>query len=193
MSTVTSVSYTEDKLLSGPVVTREDAPLAADTYYRGMPLALPSTATAGGSNTGDGTATILSGKPSVDFKVVMTAALVAKIVVGTTDIITGIALTDGGTTIISYDGCVVAITDGSTAFVADDEFTIAQGTAYEYTATEPEAIYSGETRTLASAGVGSAIIGGQIDGSGLVDGSNAALTVTEGMKQIAKANGIYIK
>lgn len=191
--TVTSVTYTEDKLLSGPIVTREDLPLAADTYYPGMPLELASTATAGGSNTGDGTASVLSGKPTADFKIVMTAALVAKIVVGTTDMVTGIALTDGGTILISYDGVVVAVTDGSTAYAADDEFTIAQGTAYSYSATNPEVVYSGQTRTLASAGVGSGIIAGEIDGSGLVDDSNAALTVTEDLKQIAKSNGIYIK
>lgn len=42
MSTVTSQAYNTEALLLGKVITRDDAPLAADTYYRGMPLAYDS-------------------------------------------------------------------------------------------------------------------------------------------------------
>lgn len=38
MSSITTVDYLGDNLIAGEVVTREGAPLAADTYYRGMPL-----------------------------------------------------------------------------------------------------------------------------------------------------------
>lgn len=105
---ITTVDYLDDKLIAGPVVTREGAPLGEDTYYRGMPLAF----------------------------------------------------------------------DGST---------------YVYTATLPEAIYNGPTRTLSGSGVGAIITGGQVDSRGIVDDSGDALTVTEAMIDCAKQYGLFIK
>jgi len=101
-------AYENDPLIAGFVVTRDDVPLAADTYYRGMPLALS----------------------------------------------TGV---------------------------------------YGYNAANPEVIYNGIERTLGSQGIGSVIVHGEVLAGGLVDDSNAALSVTDAVIQAAQANGIFIK
>ena len=192
---ISSVTYEGDKLIAGPVITRDNTPLAADTYYRGMPLELVPTVTAG-TNTGTGLCAVVSGKPTRTFIVQFTAALVVKIIEGTTDILTGIAITagTGSRTLITYAGATVSIDVTATAFVSGDKFTVAPGTTYTYTATNPEAIYLGPSaRVLSAPGVGSAIIGGEIDGDGLVTDANAVLTVTEQMRQLSRLSGIFIK
>lgn len=110
MSSITTVDYLGDNLIAGEVVTREGAPLAADTYYRGMPLKM---------NAG--------------------------------------------------------------------------GDAYEYTATVPEVIYNGPTRTLSGTGIGSIIVAGEVDSRGVVDDAGAALAVTQAMITNAKKYGLIIK
>lgn len=50
-----------------------------------------------------------------------------------------------------------------------------------------------ESRAISANGWGSVIVGGEVSEGGLVDDSNAALTVTEDMIAAAALNGIYIK
>lgn len=195
MSLLTSQNYGNDDLVAGRIVTRDDAPLAADTYYRGMPLVYTPTVTADGGNTGDGTLAVVGGKlPPQDIVFELTAALVGKITVGGSDVVTGIALTDGGTKIISYRGFEFAVTDGATPFASGDKFTVnASSGTYAYSTEDFQAIYLGpDDRTLASAGQGSIVVGGNILKSGLVDGSNSAITVTDAMILNAQHNGINL-
>lgn len=189
-------AYETDALIAGQVKTRDDAQLAADTYYKGMPLAYVPTVTAGGTNTGTGTVAVIGGKKQqYDIIVEFTAALVFKLTVNSVDVLTGIALTDGGTTIIGYNGLQVAVTDGGTAFVSGDDFTISfSGGAYAYNLTDIQAIYNGvDARVLSSAGRGTIIFAGDILKGGLVDGAGAALTITDQMILNAQDNGIYIR
>jgi hypothetical protein len=55
------------------------------------------------------------------------------------------------------------------------------------------AVFLGEEVTLTDNEYDAIIIGGAVSEVGLVDNSNAALTVTEDMIAAAAANGIYIK
>lgn len=54
-------------------------------------------------------------------------------------------------------------------------------------------IYNGEEKTLASAGYGSAIMGGEINETGLVDAAGAAITLTEDQRAAYRDKGFYIK
>jgi len=109
---MSEVTYTVDDLVAGPVIT-DQVKVAADTYYRGMPLKY---------NSG---------------------------------------------------------TD-----------------RYEYSATagETNAIWLEATRIVAANDSrGSVIIGGEVNGNGMVDSAGAALTITDAMISLAAIEGIYIK
>jgi hypothetical protein len=107
-----SVTYNTESLIAGPVETRQ-VKLAADTYYKGMPLAY----TAGTDSYG-----------------------------------------------------------------------------YDATASTLAAIYmEDESRVLSSAGYGTVIVGGDIYQGGLVDDSNAALTVDEDFIAAVGPRGFFIK
>lgn len=109
MSTTT---YTVDDLVAGKVIT-DEVKVAADTYYRGMPL--------------------------------------------------------------TYDS-------------GDDRYS------YSATAGEINAIWLEDTRVVAANDSrGSVIIGGEVNGNGMVDGSGSALTITDAMISMSALEGIYIK
>ena len=55
------------------------------------------------------------------------------------------------------------------------------------------AIYNGGEKTLSSAGYGDCIMAGEINETGLVDDSNAALTLTEDQRATYRGRGFYIK
>ena len=55
------------------------------------------------------------------------------------------------------------------------------------------AIYNGEERTLSSAGIGEAIMAGEINETGLVSATNTALTLTEDQRATRRDKGFYIK
>ena len=195
-----ATDYTTSTYVGGSLVTAA-LQSAADTYYDGMPLkyVVTPTAAAGGSNTGNGTCTVLSaGKdvPSGAYTVTFTAALVAKITDPDGKVLRiDLTVTDGGATAFNVDGLKFTLTDGATAWVATDTFTITVGTAgtYAYTATEPEVI-CWETKTLSSAGkLLCAVAGSEILDGALVSDSNAALTVTNAMRSKLKDNGIVLR
>lgn len=193
---IETTDYLTEELIAGQVITRDDVPLAADTYYKGMPLAfVPSIVV--GTNTGDGVVSVIGNgkRQAADISVEFTAALVFKLVVDSVDVVTGLALADGGEAVVTYNGLTFSVTDGSTAWVAGDEVTISASTgAYAYSTTEIQNVYLGpDARVLSSAGQGSTIVSGEILTGGLVDGSGDALTVTTGMILNAEANGIIIK
>jgi hypothetical protein len=123
------------------------------------------TAAADAGNTGDGTITIASvvGLDTLGNKVLpkigtytfeLTAALVGKITdPNGVDIVTGIALNDGTTTVIQYAGLIFTITDGAVAFIAGDKFTIITAADGDWTpynaasvlgADKPQGIYDPE-------------------------------------------------
>jgi len=193
---IETTNYSTDLLGGGPTITRDDSPLAADTYYKGMPLAFVPTVVVG-TNTGDGVVTVVGDgkRQGADISIEFTAALVFKLVVGGVDVATGLALPDGGQVNGSYNGITFNVTDGSTAWVAGDEVTISASLgAYAYNTTEIQNIYLGaDARVLSSAGQGSTIVSGEVFGGGIVDGAGEALTITEAMILNAEANGIYIK
>lgn len=94
------------------------------------------TPVAGGSNTGNGTATLATvvgigndgervTPKAGTWKFILTAALVGKLQdPDGNDVVTGIALNDGTTTVVKYAGLQFTITDGATPFAADDEFSL---------------------------------------------------------------------
>lgn len=189
-----------NKLIAGPVST-EQVDLAADVYYRGMPLKYGSTPVATGPVTGNGTCTVLSaaaGVKSGAWTLVFSAALVADLkdpagtIVGTYAIIAGI----GSETVIEYKGLRFTIKVGATAFAGTTIWTITVPSAgtYAYTAVGPfDAFYNGATKTLASAGFGSVVTAGEIYEGGIVDGSGDALTITDAMRADMRAAGFAPK
>lgn len=191
-----TITYENSKLITEKSITRADVLLAADTYYIGMPLSFESVVAADESNTGDGTLSQLNNKAiKSTITVEMTDALVAKVTVNSVDVITGIALPDGGSVVIIYDGVELLLTDGATPFVSGDKFTVTfDSGAFAYNATDPQAFYNGEdARVLSSEGQGCIVDGGEVLGADIVDDSGSALTITEGFKQAAKNNGLYVK
>lgn len=193
---IETADYETEELIAGPIQTRDDTPLAADTYHIGMPLAFVPTIVVG-TNTGDGVVTVVdSGKrQGSDISVEFTAALIFKLVVNSVDVRTGIALPDGSEIVVSYNGITFNVTDGSTAWVSGDEVTISASVgAYAYDITEIQNIYFGpDARVLASAGQGSTIVSGEVLTGGIVDDSGDALTITEAMILNAETHGIIIK
>jgi hypothetical protein len=196
MANPETANYETELLIGGPVKTRDDAPLAADTYYKGMPLAFVPTVTADAGNTGDGTVVVQGGKRQADDIIVyFTAALVFKLTVNSVDVRSDIALPDDGELLVSYNGMEFLVTDGATPWAADDFVTISASTgAYAYNVVNIENIYLGpDARVLGSAGQGSVIVEGEVMEGGIVDDSGDALTITTGMIRNAEANGIIIK
>jgi hypothetical protein len=119
----------------------------------------------GGSNAGNGTVTVASvvGLDTLGNKVLpkagayaftLTAALIGKITdPDGVDIITGIALNDGTTTVVQYAGLIFTVTDGGTAFEALDTFSITVAASNKWTpfsganilgADKPQGVYDPE-------------------------------------------------
>lgn len=193
---IATTDYGTDLLIAGPVKTRDDAPLAADTYHRGMPLAwVPTVGAVDGD--GDGVVTVPNAgkRQADDIVITFTAALIFKLVVNGVDVQSNIALPDGSFITIQYNGLTINVTDGSTAWSVADTVTISASTgAYTYSVTEIQNIYLGpDARVLASAGQGSVIVSGDVLEGGLVDDSGDALTITRGMILNAEEHGIIIK
>jgi hypothetical protein len=120
---------------------------------------------ADGGNTGDGTVTVASvvGLDNLGNKIIpkigayvfeLTAALIGKITdPDGVDIVTGIAITDGGAAIIQFAGLIFTVTDGAIAFVSGDKFTITVATSNKWTpfsganilgADKPKGVYDPE-------------------------------------------------
>ena len=184
-----------NKLIAGAVTT-EQVDLAADTYYRGMPLACAITTTAAATDgTGNGTATLLSADPGVPagaYVLTATAALVFDLASPGGDIIaTGLTVENGGATAFDVAGLKFTLTDGATAWVATDSITItvSANSVYSYSATQMDAFYNGETKTLSSAGYGSVITSGEICEGGIVDDSGDALTITDTLRAEMRSKG----
>lgn len=109
------------------------------------------------------------------------------------------------TTTVNYEsGNVLAagqIVTGQVPLVAD---TYYKGMLLEYDAVTDDAyeaiaagtlaaIYNGPTRVLATAGVGSVILGGEINEDQLVDASGAAITLTEDQRAAYRDAGFFMK
>jgi len=191
---IETTGYLTEELIAGPVITRDDAALAADTYYKGMPLAwVPNVALSVGD--GNGVVTVSGARQAADIVVTFTAALIFDLVVGGVVVVEDVALPDGKNVLVSYNGMSINVTDGSTAWAATDAVTISASIgAYAYNITEIQNIYMGvDGRVLGSAGQGSVIVSGEVLAGGLVDGAGDALTITTGQILNAEANGIYIK
>lgn len=203
MATETQDYLGGDELSAGWISTRI-ANLAADTYYQGMLLAYKAdgTATADTGNTGNGTVTDVeadSGVQSGDWVLTMTAALEAKLADPQGVVVAdNINLTDGDATTVKVAGITMTLTDGATAFAADDFFTVAVEAAGTFEAKADgdkiDAIYNGDDeRVLSSAGYGQVIVGGEIAERSLVDAAGDQLTITEAIREAAKATGFYLK
>ena len=62
---------------------------------------------------------------------------------------------------------------------------------YAYSATQFDAFYNGATKTLASAGHGSIIVGGELYEGGMVTDANVVITMTTALRAQMRANGFY--
>ncbi len=205
-------TYNTESLIGGEIRT-DQAELAADTYYKGMPLqydfTVPTTGTAGGSNVGDGTCTVVAaiagGQPLAIGTYTLTCT--AEVTNGGTFSLTnpgGVVMADAlimtagaaAATVFNVGNLTFTITDGAEDFDTGDLFTIAVSAgSYSYLA---GGVLGGffmedESRILSSAGAGSIIIGGEIQEGGIVDDSNAALTITDGMIAEWALLGFYVK
>jgi hypothetical protein len=197
MANPTTQEYSSGQKLIAGIVTTEQENLAADVYYRGMPLKYVGVATVGAiTGTGNGTVTALSADANVQpgaYVLTMTAALVAQLANSDGEIIAGgIALIDAAATKINVNGIHFTVTDGATPFGAGAYFTITVSGvgSYAYDAGGPfNAFYNGPTKTLSSAGYGSIITSGEIYEGGIVDDSGDALTITDGMRAQMRSSG----
>lgn len=183
--------YTEGTGLIAGVVFSEQVPLAADTYYPGMLLEYQAdgTATADGSNDGNGTVTAVIAGPGVkagDWVLTLVGALEAKLEDPDGNVVAEhITLADGDAVTVKVAGITMTLTDGATAFQADDFFTIEIDDDGSYVALDEGdiiAIYNGPERTLGSSGYGSVLTGGEIYEGALVDDSDSGLTMTESIR-----------
>lgn len=108
------------------------------------------------------------------------------------------------TTTVNYEGGKAL----AAGWISTDQVPLAADTYYhgmllEYNATTDVyealasgtlgAIYSGEQRTLASAGVGSVVVAGEIVEGQLVDASGASITLTEDQRAAFRDAGFYMK
>jgi len=208
---MSEVTYMTESLIGGEIKTQQSI-LAADTYYKGMPLqynfTVPTEGTADVGNTGDGTMTGV------------TQGVTGQLKIGTYEVKCVEVATHGGTfsladpngnllatdltifagagevTEFAIGGLVFSITDGATDFVAGDKFTLAiTAGAYAYLAGGQLAGFflEDESRIISSAAAGSIIIGGEIQEGGIVDDSGDALTITEDMIVEWAALGFYVK
>ena len=176
-------------------------------------------------NTGDGTCTLATvvGLDTLGNKVLptigtwtfeLTAALIGKLTDPSgVDIVTGIALNDGSTTVVKYAGLQFTITDGSTAFVSGDKFTLPVVADGDYVPYDPEnvlgaavpaGIYVGDDIAAADIAAGdvtdvAVYIGGNctIDSDQLVLENGALTDIVPGTNQSVEdvlANlGIFIE
>lgn len=200
---ISKESYSNSKLPGvGDFETRQ-VTLSADTYYQGMLLSVSKAGTvvAGGSNTGNGTVTAVSGNASVkpgEYTLELTAALVAKLSFNGKVVAEGINLADGDAVTVLVNGITLTITDGSTAFVAGDTFAITIGGEAVYSAMGSDdliaGVYTGpDARVLASEGYGLVIVGGAVDHEKLVDASGVSITLDEGQIAEYAQSGFYVK
>lgn len=200
---ITKESYSNSKYPGVGLFETRQVPLAADTYYEGMVLSYSAagTVTADAENTGNGTVTAVTAEAGVTpgtYTLELTAALVAKLSLGTTVIAQGIALIDGGATTVKVNGITLTITDGTTAFVATDKFSIVIATEGFYKALvageKIAGVYVGEDgRVLSTAGYGVAIVGGAVDHEKLVDASGSSITLNESQIAEYAQSGFYVK
>jgi len=205
----TDVTYEGGQNLQAGPISTDQIPLDADTYYPGMLLeySADGVVTADGGNTGDGTVTAVtandkavSGSYNLECIEAVTNGGVFKLEDPSGNIVASDLTIDvgaGAATIFTVAGLTFTITDGATDFAAGDKFTLAieTGGTYKALATDVNlgAIYNGAERTLSSAGVGQAIMSGEINESGLVDSSDSALTLTEDQRAIYRSRGFDIK
>lgn len=197
-----TIDYGEGRNLQAGIVTTDQIPLGIDVYHPGMLLEYQAdgVATPDGSNTGNGTVTAIIADESVkagDWVLTMISALVAKLVDPDGIVIDdNIVLADGAAVTVKIAGITMIITDGGTAFAAADFFTIAIEAAGEYVALDEgnlSAIYNSDGKTLASAGFGDCIMGGEINPAGLVSNAGAALVLTEDERAAYRTRGFHIK
>jgi hypothetical protein len=193
------VVYEDGKQLQAGWVTTDQVPLAADTYYDGMLLNYQGTVAVTQTGTGNGTlSAVVAGEdvPPDVYTLTFTAALVADLTNAAGVVLAqGLTFADGAATTLTVGGLTFTVTDGSTAFVATDTLvaTITAGAYQALVSGELGAIYNGGTRTLASAGFGDCIMGGEINETGLVSASNVALVLTEDERAAYSAKSFYIK
>jgi len=147
VQTSTDINTRPFVLAGHPVALRKDAETIKQDVERAIALASRTlmgrqqvlsaiTPVAGGENTGNGTVTLAtvvgignSGERVIpkagSWAFTLTAALVGKITdPDGNDVVTGIALNDGTTTVVKYAGLQFTVTDGATAFEADDTFSL---------------------------------------------------------------------
>ncbi len=208
---MTAVNYNTETLVGGEIKT-DHAKLGADTYYKGMPLqynfTVPTEGTADAGNTGDGTMTVVSqgvgaGLKIGSYEVECVEAVTNGGIFKLTDPDSGILATQiemfagaGEVSVIAEGGLVFSLTDGATDFIVGDKFTlVVTAGSYGYLGAGILGGFFFETnsKVLASAGYGSIIIGGEIQQGGIVDDSNAALTITDDMVEAWANLGFYIK
>jgi len=132
--------------------TGRTAVLASNTLMGKLAVVSAITPVAGGTDTGNGTCTLatVNGINSLGEKVVptigtylftFTAALIGTLSDPSgNDLVTGIALNDGTTTVITYAGIQFTITDGSTAFISGDSFTLPVVADGDYTPYDPASV-----------------------------------------------------
>ena len=199
MSTPTEQDYSAgNKLIAGIVFTEQEN-LAADVYYNGMPLSYDGTTTAAAPvGTGNGVATVLSaaaGVPAGAYTLTATAALVFDLADPDGNILaTGLTVPNGSAAAFDVAGLRFTLTDGTTPWVAADVITItvsAAGVYSYYDGGTIDAFYNGATKTLASAGYGSVIVGGELYEGGMVTGANVVITMTVALRAQMRANGFY--
>ena len=139
--------------------------LAQYTLMAKKPVTIPTTMTADGGNTGDGTVTAVAaanpGSPLVgDYTLECTAAVTNGGVFKLTDPGSNIVATEltmqagaGAATIFNAGGMIFTVTDGATDFIVGDKFTIAiavngKSVPFDISAVDgseiPESIYMGD-------------------------------------------------
>lgn len=194
-----TTNYGEGRKLQAGIVTTDQIPLGADTYYPGMLLEYQGTGTAVTTGTGDGVASDIVAESGVAlgaYTCTFTAALVCDLSDPDGNVIaTGLTVPDGGSATFKIDGLTFTLTDGATAWVATDTIamTVVAGTYIALADGTLGAIYNADERTLSSAGYGDCIMGGEIDETGLVSDANVTLVLTEDQRAAYSAAGFYIK
>ena len=196
MANPTTQDYSEGTGLVAGNVFSEQIPLAADTYYAGMLLEFQKTGTSTVTGTGNGVASAIKAGANVkvgDWLCTFTAALVCDLTDPDGNVIAyDLTVPNGDAAVFTFGDLTFTLTDGATAWVASDVVKVTIAATGVYAALdegEIMAIYNGPTRTLASAGYGSALTGGEIYEGALVDASNSALTMTESYRAMLRKAG----
>jgi len=206
---MTTTQYVTENFVAGSTLTRQ-AKLAADTYHRGMPLQYsPTVPTAGvaGTNTGDGTVTVVShiktfplieGDYVLECIVAVTNGGTFKLTDPAGNILdNSLVMTAGAGAATSFisNGLSFTITDGDTDFIVGDTFslTVSEG---DYSFLTDGLIsgffFENESRVLSSAAKGTIFRGGEVYEGGIVDDSGDVMTITETMIADWAARGFYI-